>query len=371
MLNYEFPPLGGGASPSSYEYARELVSLGHEVDVVTMRYAGLSKFQVIDGVNVYRVPCLRGRKDICRTYEMASYLVGALPWVLRLVRVRRYDLNHTHFVIPTGILSLMVKRLAGLPYLITAHGSDVPGYNPDSFKGAHKLVRPIWTAVINGADTLIAPTEYLKRLILEHHPEANVIVIPHGFDYGRFQPDQVKDKKVLVVTRMLKRKGVQYLLEALRGVDLDGYQVDIVGDGPYLPELKDMANEYQLDVHFWGWLDNDSAELKELYERSSIFVFTSEAENFPIVLLEAMASGQAIITVNGTGCPEVVGDQALFVQPHDPAAVREALVRLMEGERLRQSLSAGARERVEQHFSWERIGRNYTDVYEELIGSEI
>ena len=143
-----------------------------------------------------------------------------------------------------------------------------------------------------------------------------------------------------------------------------------MGDGPYLPELKNMANEYQLDVHFWGWLDNHSAELKELYERSSIFVFTSEAENFPIVLLEAMASGQAIITVNGTGCPEVVGDQALFVRPHDPAAVREALVRLMEEEQLRQSLSAGARDRIEREFAWHSIARKYTDVYQELIGTQ-
>ena len=52
MLNYEFPPFGGGASPSSYEHARELVSLGHEVDVVTMRHAGLPKFEVVDGINV-------------------------------------------------------------------------------------------------------------------------------------------------------------------------------------------------------------------------------------------------------------------------------------------------------------------------------
>ena len=370
MLNYEFPPLGGGASSSSYEHARELVSLGHEVDVVTMRHVGLPKFEVVDGISVYRVPCLRGRKEICRTYEMASYLVSALPLVLRLARTRKYDVNHTHFIIPTGILSLLLKRLTKLPYIITAHGSDVPGYNPDRFKGGHKIVRPIWRAVINGADSLIAPTEYLKQLILQRHPKADIRVIPHGFDCGRLRPDQEKHRRVLVVTRMLKRKGVQYLLQALQGVDLDGYQVDVVGDGPYLPELMDMARECQLNVHFWGWLDNDSRELKELYERSSIFVFPSEAENFPIVLLEAMASGQAIITVNGTGCPEVVGDQALIVPPRDPTGVRQALLRLMREEELRQRFSAGARERVEQEFAWQHITRKYTDVYQEVIGSE-
>ena len=53
MLNYEFPPLGGGASPLSYEYARTMVALGHEVDVVTMRYTGFPKFEVIDGISGY------------------------------------------------------------------------------------------------------------------------------------------------------------------------------------------------------------------------------------------------------------------------------------------------------------------------------
>ena len=363
MLNYEFPPLGGGASPSSYEYARELVSLGHEVDVVTMRHVGLPKFEVVDGISLYRVPCLRGRKDSCRTYEMASYIVGALPLVLRLTRARKYDLNHTHFVIPTGILSVLLKRLTNLPYVITAHGSDVPGYNPDRFKGEHKLIRPIWKWVINGASLVVSPTEYLKQLILQHHPQANIRVISHGFDHERFRTDQEKDRKVLVVTRMLKRKGVQYFLEALRGVDLDGYQVDIVGDGPYLPELMNMAREYRLKVHFWGWLDNDSAQLKELYERSSVFVFTSEAENFPIVLLEAMSAGHAIITVDGTGCPEVVGNDALLVPQRSPEAIREALLKLTGDPKLRKRLGARARTRVESNFAWSKIVQEYLAVY--------
>ena len=370
MLNYEFPPLGGGASPLSYEYARELVSLGHEVDVVTMRHAGLPKFEVVDGIHVYRIPSLRSRKDICRTHEMASYIAGALPLLLKLVRTRKYDINHTHFVIPSGVLSLIVKRLTGLPYIITAHGSDVPGYNPDRFKRFHMLIRPLWRTLINGAAFVVTPSEYLRELILHHHPNASVRVIPHGFDYERFRWDGAKDRKILVVSRMLRRKGVQYLLEALRGVDLDGCQVDIVGDGPYLSQLKDMACEYKLDVRFWGWLDNKSAELKNLYEHSSIFVFTSEVENFPIVLFEAMSAGQAIITVNGTGCREVAGDKALLVPPHDPLAIRASLLRLLGDPKLRSRLGAQARARVEQKFNWNKITEQYMSAYQDLSTSK-
>ena len=55
MLNYEFPPLGGGASPVSYNLAKELVKQGHSIDVVTMGFKGLKRFEVVDGINVYRV----------------------------------------------------------------------------------------------------------------------------------------------------------------------------------------------------------------------------------------------------------------------------------------------------------------------------
>ena len=65
MLNYEFPPLGGGASPVSYELAKGYVARGHQVDVVTMRYKGLSAFEVQDGINICRVKCWRSHKEIC------------------------------------------------------------------------------------------------------------------------------------------------------------------------------------------------------------------------------------------------------------------------------------------------------------------
>ena len=116
-------------------------------------------------------------------------------------------------------------------------------------------------------------------------------------------------------------------------------------------------------MHFWGWLDNDSAQLKELYERSSVFVFTSEAENFPIVLLEAMSAGHAIITADGTGCPEVVGDDALLVPQRSPEAIREALLKLTGDPELRKRLGARARTRVESNFAWSKIVQEYVAAY--------
>jgi glycosyltransferase involved in cell wall biosynthesis len=365
-LNYEFPPIGGGGSPVSYELGRELVAQGHQVDVVTMAFDGLPAREVVDGINVYRVPCLRKRRELCKTHEMASFVLAALPTVARLAASQDYDVNHTHFILPTGLLARTMKAWNGLPFVVTVHGSDVPGYNPDRFGLQHRLLGPMWKWILHGADHVISPSQFLRKLVDQRPHGRPISVIPNGFRYDRFRADRPKERRILLVSRMLPRKGVQHLLAALPGLDLRDFEVDIVGDGPYLPTLRQMASELGLPVRFWGWLDNGSAEIKSLYERSSIFAFTSEAENFPTVLLEAMAAGQAIVTCDGTGCPEVVGDDALLVPPRRPDRLAEALSRLVQDDDLRAELGRRARARVEQEFGWQNIARRHLDLYRDV-----
>jgi L-malate glycosyltransferase len=161
---------------------------------------------------------------------------------------------------------------------------------------------------------------------------------------------------------MFERKGVQFLLKALEGLP-DEFDVHVVGDGPYLETLKTLAGSLGVRAKFHGYMDNDSADLRELYETASIFVFTSESENFPIVLLEAMAAGAAIVTTSGTGCAEVVGDAAILVPPRDPDALRSALVKLSHDPALVERLGHAARERVVKRFGWERVIELHLEVY--------
>lgn len=365
-LNYEFPPIGGGGSPVSYELGRELVALGHEVDVVTMAFKGLPAREVVDGITVHRVRSLRKRREICKTHEMMSYVAAALPKVMRLIGTGNYDVNHTHFIVPTGLLARLAQLRSRLPLVISLHGSDVPGHNPGRFTREHRVLAPMWRWIAKGADQLIAPSAYLRELADRQGHSRPTKVIPHGFRYERFRPDRAKAKRILVVARLTPTKGVQHLLEALRTLDLRGFSVDVVGDGPYLPTLRHMASELQLPVRFWGWLDNRSAELKQLYEASSIFVLPSEAESFGLVLLEAMASRLAIVTCSGTGCAEVIGPDALLVPPRRPDRLRAALDRLIGDEGLRCDLADRARARVERHYGWEAIAKRYVDLYRSL-----
>ena len=130
MLCYEFPPLGGGASRGVDGLSGELASQGYRVDVVTMGFRGLPKYEVIRGVRVHRTYCIRTRIHHCTMVEAASHIMSVLGPVWHLVRTNYYNLIHWHFILPDGFLAWSTHRATGLPYIITAHGSDIPGYDP-------------------------------------------------------------------------------------------------------------------------------------------------------------------------------------------------------------------------------------------------
>jgi glycosyltransferase involved in cell wall biosynthesis len=333
-----------------------------------MGFRGLPPLEEREGVRIRRARSLRRKEFSCSAAEAATYIVSARRLLARVEECRRPDVTHAHFIFPDGLLAMWLRRRTGIPYVITAHGSDVPGYNPHRLKILHRLLKPLWRRVVLGASSIICPSEHLRSLVLEAEPRARTEKIPYGFDLGRFSPLEGRPrlKRILTVTRMLERKGVQHLLEAVRSLQLD-HEVHVVGDGPFLPALRSMAPGSRTPVKFWGWVENPSPCLDELYATSSIFVLPSEAENFPVALLEAMAAGLAIVTTRDTGCAEVVGDAALLVEARSPAAVRDAVLSLVEDPGLCASLGARARSRLEESFGWPQVARRHLEVYEAAV----
>ena len=364
MLNYEFPPIGGGASPVTFELSAQLVRAGHRVDVVTMHYGDLPKFEIREGINIYRTPAIRRKPNICHIHELASYLPGALIKAVRLAKRDKFDIIHCHFIMPGGPLAWMTSKLTGIPFLITCHGSDVPGHNPERFTIIHKLIKPVWQFLALRSPLLISPSQSLKKLILHNCPGAEVEIIPNGIHISQFKPSE-KTKSILMCSRIFNFKGFQYAIRAIKDTSLD-WQVNLVGEGPYLGELKKLAEGSKTPIKFWGWLDKSNPDFYELFKKSSIFIFPSVAENFPSVLLEAMAAGMAVITSNAGGCPEVVGEAGLLVPPKDADAIRSGLNKLIASDQLRNQFAQAALKRVKL-FDWEYVAGKYVDCYRRLI----
>lgn len=363
QICYEFPPVGGGGSRVVDGLTRELARRGHEVHVVTMGFRDRPRRETVDGVTVHRVPGVRRNEYRCTIPEVAIHLLAARSFLRTLLRAHDFDINHTHFILPDGLLAAGLWRTEGLPYLITAHGSDVPGYNPHRLHLAHALVRPVWNRAVGEARVVVCPSRAIRALVRRRAPGLETPVIPYGFDPARFGNDKPRERRILVVSRLLRRKGIQHLLRATEGLALD-HEIHVVGDGPYLTVLRRLARANPNRIVFHGWLDNRSAELSSLYETSEIFVLPSARENFPVSLTEAMAAGLAIITTRGTGCAEVVDGTGVLVEPKSPADLRAALVALTSDPARCRKLGRAARARLRDDLSWATVADRYLTLYE-------
>lgn len=368
MLCYEFPPIGGGGAKVVDGLTKAFGHVNHEIHLITMGFKNLPSYERRNNFHIHRVKCLRFNESICTPPEMFTYIVSGFFYAIKLKRQHNFELNHTHFIFPDGIIAFLLYKIIGLKYIVTAHGSDVPGYNPNRFKLFHKILHPIWKTIVASSRLMIFPSNNLFQLFQKVESKKAGIIIPNGISLEKFSPSLEKKNKILVVSRMFERKGVQYVLKALEGLN-HNYGINIVGDGPYLNFLKKIANELKVDINFLGFIDNDSEELKSLFEESKIFIFTSESENFPIVLLEAMVAGMAIITTKGTGCEEVVGDAAILVEPRNPEEIKIALQKLLDDPMLISNLQKAARRRVEDLFSWESTANKYLEVYNNIFHS--
>lgn len=366
VLNYEFPPLGGGASPVSYELAKRLSETGAcDIDVVTMGFKGLPAYEEINPrMRVHRVKAWRRKKEICHPWEQLTYLVSGYFKCRNLLTNGAFDVCHCHFIIPTGTLAWFLKRRLKLSYVITAHGSDVPGFNTDRFTLLHKFTGPLLRMICRDAQTVISPSHYLRNLILGKISPAladKTVVVPNGIDTNKFTP-QPKKKIIFSSGRLLRRKGFQYLIRAVSDEDI-GYEVHIAGDGPMMGELQRLAALSKTKIIFHGWLDNNGREYKDLIEQAATYVLASERENASIALLEAMAAGCAVITSNRPGPRETIGTAGLVVDPRSSEQIRTAL----ESASTRTAhYGLEARARLEQVFDWKRI----IPIYETHIAGD-
>ena len=356
-LTYEYLPIGGGGSRVAAAVNEELVRNGDEVRVLTSAMKGLPLQEKLNGVEIHRASCLRRHEHYTTAAELLTTLLPAYRLGAELIRRDPPDVIHAHFILPSGAVAWALSRRFRIPYVLTAHGSDVPGYNPDRFGLLHNLLRPSWKRILHDAAAVTSPSRFLARLIAREGGQAPVSIVPNGH-WPLMNFGEPRRHRILVVARMFPRKGIQYFIDAVSGME-NGWELIIAGDGPYRAELEARARRVAPKVRFVGFVAPES--LRMLYESSSILVFPSVQENFPMVLLEAMDAGCAVVTSDAEGCAEVVGNAGIVVPKGDPKGIREALERLVADPALIEELSERGVRRAAS-LTWNRIVPQYRAI---------
>ncbi len=369
VLNYEFPPLGGGAAPVSRDIAVQLSKKGHNVTVVTMGYQELPTYEEMHAVKIYRLKCIRRKKSSCMPWEQYTYLLAVRRFIKEHMKTHTYDVCHVHFVIPTGEAAVWIHKRYGLPYVITAHGSDVEGYNQKKYmKIMHRLLRPAWRKIVDCSEGVVAPSAYLQNLMQSRHARGKYIFIPNGLDiakYVQLAQSGNKEKNILLMCRLQRYKNVQTILRAMARVDLSGWTVDILGDGPFRVELEKLSSELGLGsyVKFHGWIDNGSAKQMRHLKKASVYITASYFENCPMAVIETIASGCYPLLSDIPAHRQLVSGDEYYFAADDVQGLADRLRAVISksGE-----ISTG--EIDVSKYDWENVMSQYEEVLFQVSG---
>jgi len=379
LVNYEFPPVGGGAANATAFLSRALVAQGHAVTVLTAAFGAQRGTVTEAGVEVVRVRTLRRSADRSNPLEMLSFLLAALIPGFRLERRRHFDASIAFFTIPSGPISWMLSLVLGVPYLVSLRGGDVPGFVPE-IDGLHRLIKPLRRAVLARARYVVANSPSLARLSASADP-VPVDVIPNGVDPLVFAPQQSADTSaddafhVLFVGRLHSQKNVAALIEsaaALAALPGPRIVVEIVGDGPERPALAQRAEQTGAAalLRWHGWLGKQ--DVLACYRRAHAFVNPSLYEGMPNTVLEAMACALPVVASRIGGNEDLVveGETGFLFDLATPQELTAALQRLRLDPRRGRDLGRRGRQRVIDEFSWESVAARYVRMLAPRTGVE-
>jgi glycosyltransferase involved in cell wall biosynthesis len=362
LVNYELPPIGGGAGNATAQIARHLAAAGDDVRVLTSSFRGLPRCEVRDGYGVWRVPAVRRRVERCSPAEMVTFVLGGLPAAVGLARGWRPDTACAFFGLPSGPLTLALERVFGIPYLVSLRGGDVPGFLTQDLAAFHRLTRSTILAIWRHSRGLIANSLGLASLARQAWPAAPVHVVPNGVDIDWFGPPTERVRpadplRVLCVGRLVRQKGFEFVIDAVSRADAPSV-ARIVGDGPLRTSLMAKAASLGHRVEFSGWVDRP--DLPAHYQWADVLCLPSFEEGMPNVVLEAMAAGLPTIASDVYGMRDLVepGQTGFLVPPAEPASIARALEHLASEPRLVRQMGERARA-VAERYAWSAVAAEY------------
>ena len=368
LINYEYPPVGGGAGNATAFMARSLAELGHSPVVLTAAYGSEPARSTSNGVTVVRVAALRARPDRSSMFEMATYVAAAALALPRLLRLESPDAAIVFFSMPCGPLGLLAQWWSGLPYVVSLRGGDVPG-TESSLGIVYSLLSPFRRLVLRKSVAVIANSEGLKALSERVDP-ISVQVIPNGVDTCYFRPgasNSARPFTFLFVGRFQSQKNLDFLLEAvsrLRQVVAVQFRMVFVGDGPLRNELQRRSIALGIaDVVTWhGWCSKE--QLLAHYQSSDCFLNPSLYEGMPNAVLEAMACGLPVLASNVPGNNAVVthGETGLLFRLDDLALLVADMQRVLIDQSLSSRMGNNGRTKVAADYSWNSVALSYVSL---------
>lgn len=379
-----YPPYINGVSTSVLMLKQGLEKLGHKVYVVTVNNESFS-YKEADGV--LRIPGFP--VGIMDFRQSGIYPIKAL----KIIKKWKLDIIHTHTEFSIGTFARLISKQFNIPLIHTYHTMYeeyiyyiTKGY----FDAASKKLVEYLTLFLcdKTIDELIVPTEKAKELFKEKYKvKRNVHVIPSGIDVTRFYNENIsassvndlknelgikpRDFNVLYVGRVAKEKNIEFLIENFKKVSkkIPKAKMYIVGDGPDLKELIELAHKTKLDkkIVFVGKVPWE--EVPKYYSLCDVFVTASTSETQGLTVLEAMAASKPVVAIRDESFELVIsnGKDGLLFENEDEYV--NLIYKLYKNKEYSEKIKLGARQKANS-YSADVYAQNVLKVYEKVMNKD-
>lgn len=354
------------------QQAAALQQLGHHVVVLKLqRGNGLEVVSNFHGIEVrcINLPSKRLDKVYC---NMQSRLkANNINW-------REFDVVSIHIVsLPITEAIVSECKHSNVPSVVHYHGLNVWHDYYERRDIYHRLQKIIENQrklqMLKGASAIIGVSKSVCDVVHERLCQANVYTVYNGVDTSLFCPIEKvigETFKILCVANLIPIKGHQYLIQAVKELINEGYQIrlDLVGVGLYEHNLKQLVKELNIsgNVIFYG--SKPYTEVAEMMKTADMFIMPSFYDSFGCVYVEAMSTGTVTCGCNVYGPKEIIEDgvSGLLVKPKSVESIVEAVKTVMDNPDLRKKLEQNAIKRAAR-FSWHQSAIDLSEVYKKYV----
>lgn len=366
VLVHEFPPVGGGGGRVAEDICSKLAQRGHQVSVLTTHIKGLPYEEERAGFHIVRFGSLRRQPYRASFLSMALYVLAGLWAGRRLIGRFQPDVIHAHFAVPAGALAWLLSRATSIPYVLTVHLGDVPGGVPEKTDEWFRWVYPFTPRIWKHAREIVAVSEYTRQLALKKYNE-KIQVVPNGVDLSNLRPAQIAlndPPRIVFAGRFMEQKNPLQFVQTLSTLQALKWQCVMIGDGPLMGDVKCAIEDQGVQDRFQltGWLDPQ--EVLSWFDRSDILFMPSRSEGLPVVGVQALAKGLAIVASRVGGFVDLVDHDKngyLFTEA-EPSGFAIALSALLsDSNRLFAFRNASLAKA--SSFELEQIVREYENIF--------
>lgn len=283
---------------------------------------------------------------------------------LTIKRLQKPDIIHVHVLTRLGLIALWQKITRGTPYIITEHWSRyLPG---NDFSGI--LRKTATKIVVRNAKAVTTVTENLAKAMQSHGlRNRRYIVLPNVVDTNLFVPIEHNNSisEIIHVSCFEDKSknitGLLHSLQILRSRRM-AFHATLIGDGMDFEAMKDLAHTLQLDnfVSFTGLLEGE--RLASRVASGDFLVISSNYENLPVVIIEALACGLPVVSTNVGGISEIINDSnGILVPPHDSEKLADALQLMIHNHNKYDANQL--RDNILKKYSHSAVGTFLTNIY--------